>query len=102
MNNALKIQLSDALLKTDGIAWITSYDQYLPTIREHADKRSKSPHSGKEMFKILNTRFVKEIKEIKKLQKLVLHKSRLFKKDLDMAIKNPQLGWREWSKDDKG
>jgi hypothetical protein len=94
---SLKNQLFDELLKTDGKVWVTSYDQYLPTIREHADKRSKEPRSGQRMFKSLRAKIIKDLKEIKRLQVLTIKKSKTFKKDLDQAIKNPQLTWGEWN-----
>ena len=74
---SVKNQLSEALMKTDGSAWIMSYDQYLPTIREHSSKRSKNPKSGKKMFNDLNSKFAKQIEEIKKLQKLTIQISKL-------------------------
>ncbi len=98
--DSLKIQLSDYLLKTEGKVWITSYDQYLPTIREHSDKRSKNPKNGKKMFETLKSKFNKDLKEIKRLQSLALKKSKSFQKDLDIAIRNPQLAWNEWLSDD--
>jgi hypothetical protein len=99
--NSIKNQLSEALIKTDGKAWIRSYDQYLPTIREHASKHSKRPRSGKRMFDELKTIFKKDLKEIEKLQKLTTQVSKLFLKDLDYAIKNPELNWQEWLIDEK-
>lgn len=99
--NSIKNQLSEALLKTDGKAWIRSYDQYLPTIREHASKHLKRPRSGKKMFDELKSIFIKDLKEIKKLQKLTTQVSKLFLKDLDYAIKNPELNWQEWLIDEK-
>jgi hypothetical protein len=94
--NSLKILLSEALLKNDNKAWIMSYDQYLPTIREHANKRSKHPRSGKKMFEVLKSKCEKDLKEIRKFQKLTIQISKLFIKDLDYAMKNPELSWQEW------
>ena len=37
------------------------------------------------------------LKEIKKLQIKTIKKSKSFQKDLDKAMKNPELGWREWN-----
>jgi len=99
--NSLRIQLAEALLRTDGKVWIISYDQYLPTIREHADKCSKHPRAGQAMFNHLKTKFEKDLKEIKRLQKLTMQLSKLFLKDLDMAIKNPDLNWQEWLMENK-
>jgi len=93
--DSLKNQLSDSLLKTDGKVWIMSYDQYLPTIREHSNKRSKHPRAGKEIYKNLNSRFDKQLKEINKLQKIALQKSRAFHKNLGLAMKNPNFDWQE-------
>ena len=93
--DSLKNQLSESLLKTDGKAWIMSYDQYLPTIREHSNKRSKHPRAGKVIYKNLNSRFDKQLKEIKKLQKIALQKSRAFYKNLSFAMKNPDFDWEE-------
>lgn len=92
--DSLKNQLSDSLLRTDGKAWIMSYDQYLPTIREHSNKR-KHPRAGKEMYKNLNSRFNKQLKEINKLQNIALRKSRAFYKNLGLAMKNPKFDWQE-------
>ncbi len=99
--DSLKNQLYEAILKTDGKAWILSYDQYLPTIREHASKRSKHPRVGKKMFNEIKLIFKKEIKSIIELQKLSIQLSKLFLKDLDFAIKNPDLNWQEWLMDGK-
>lgn len=94
--DSLKNQLGEALLKTDGKVWITSYDQYLPTIREHSDKRKKEPRTGKQMFEQLHMKFKNDLMEIKKSQTKTIKKSKSFQKDLDLAMKNPELGWREW------
>jgi len=94
--DSLKIQLFEALLKTDGKVWITSYDQYLPTIREHADKRLKEPRNGQKMYKSLKLKIIKDLKEIRRLQILTIKKSKAFRKDLNQAIKNPELAWGEW------
>jgi hypothetical protein len=98
--NSIKNQIYEALIKSDANPWIMSYDQYLPTIREHSDKRSKHPRSGKKLFNELQLHFEKDIKEIKNLQKLSIQFSKLFLKDLNLAIKNPELGWQEWLVDD--
>jgi hypothetical protein len=95
--DSLKNQLGEALLKTNGKVWIVSYDQYLPTIREHSDKRKKEPRNGKKMFDQLHKKFSNELKEIKKLQIKTIKRSKSFSKDLDLAMKNPELGWREWN-----
>ena len=95
--DSLKNQLFEELLKSDGKVWIRSYDQYLPTIREHADKRSKNPKDGQKMFNSLKTKFNSELKDLKKSQLLTLKKSKKFQKDLRLALKNPELGWGEWS-----
>ena len=94
--DSLRIQISEALLKTNGKVWITSYDQYLPTIREHADKRKKTPNSGEKMFKGLKSIFAFELKEIKRLQNLTLKKSKAFIRELRRAMKNPDLNWGDW------
>ncbi|MFW9878234.1 MAG: hypothetical protein ACFFG0_34570 [Candidatus Thorarchaeota archaeon] len=94
--DSLKNQLGEALLKTNGKVWITSYDQYLPTIREHSDKRKKEPRTGNQMFEQLQKKFKNDLKDIKKSQMKTIKKSKSFQKDLDMAVKNPELGWREW------
>jgi hypothetical protein len=99
--DSLKNQLYEALLKTDGKAWILSYDQYLPTIREHASKRSKHPRLGKKMLNEIKSIFEKDLKNIKELQKLSIQLSKLFLKDLDYAIKNPDLDWQQWLTDEK-
>lgn len=93
---SVKNQLFEAILKTDGSAWILSYDQYLPTIREHASKRSPKPRSGKKMFIDLKNLFEKDVKEIKEIQKLSIQISKLFIKDLNLAMKNPEMKWQEW------
>ena len=99
--DSLKNQLFEELLKTDGKVWIMSYDQYLPTIREHATKISPHPRAGKEMYNDLKLQFKKDLKKIGELQKLTIQVSKLFLKDLDMALKNPELGWQEWLSDEK-
>ncbi len=95
--DSLKNQLFEALLKTDGKVWIASYDQYLPTIREHADKRSKHPKDGKEMFNLFVTTFEKDLQEIKRLQESTIKKSKLFIRDLNQAMKHPEMDWGAWS-----
>ena len=99
--NSVQNQLYESLLKTDGKAWILSYDQYLPTIRQHASKRTSKPRSGKAMYNFMKKKFEPDLKEIKNLQKITIQISKLFIKDLDYAIKNPELNWQEWLSDEK-
>ncbi len=99
--NSVKIQLFEALLKSDNRAWILSYDQYLPTIREHANKRSSKPRSGKKMLNDMKKIFDPDLKKIMDLQTITIQVSKLLIKDLDFAIKNPDLGWQEWLSDEK-
>jgi hypothetical protein len=94
--NSIKNQLYEAILRTDGKAWIMSYDQYLPTIREHASKIKKQPRTGVRMFKDLKKHFGVDLKNIKDSKKLSIQVSKLFLKDLRYAIKNPELSWQEW------
>jgi hypothetical protein len=99
--NSIKNQAYEVILKTDGKAWILSYDQYLPTIREHADKRSKKPRDGKKMHEDLKTIFKKDTKYIIDMQKLSYQISKLFLNDINYALKHPDLNWQEWLTDDK-
>jgi hypothetical protein len=94
--NSIKNQLFEAILRTDGKAWIMSYDQYLPTIREHASKIKKNPRSGKKMFSDLKKHFKKDLKNIMDSRKLSIQVSKLFLKDIVYSIKNPDLAWQEW------
>jgi hypothetical protein len=98
---SLKNQISESLLKSDGKVWITSYDQYLPTILQHAEKRTKEPRNGKKMYKLLTQKFDKDVMEIKRYQILTLKKSKTLLKELDLAMKNPELGWGEWHKEEE-
>jgi hypothetical protein len=99
--NSVKNQLYEAVLKSDGKAWILSYDQYLPTIREHADKRSKKPRSGKQMYGDLKSIFKNDMKYIIEMQKLSYQISKLFLNDINYAIKHPDLNWQEWLTEDQ-
>jgi hypothetical protein len=99
--DSLKNQLPEALLKTNGKVWVTSYDQYLPTIREHAEKHSSKPRIGQSMYKALKLKFKKDLTEIKRLQALTIKRSKLFQKELNLAINNPDLVWGEWSNKNK-
>ena len=94
--DSVRTQVNEALLKGQTKAWILSYDQYLPTIREHANKRVKSPRSGQKMLDDLFAYFKKDLKNIKEMQKLSIQISKLFLKDINYAIKNPELQWQEW------
>lgn len=99
--DSLKTQFFEAILKSDGKAWIMSYNQYLPTIREHASKRSKKPRSGKKMYADVKLIFKKDLKQIKDMRKLSFQLSKLFLKDINFALKNPEMEWQEWLLDDE-
>jgi hypothetical protein len=98
---SIQNQIFEALILSNGDAWIMSYDQYLPTIRQHSNKRSKKPRNGKKMYKDLLTFFDTDIKGIKDMQKLSFQISKLFVQDINLAIKNPEQNWQEWLMDDK-
>jgi hypothetical protein len=94
--DSLKNQLAETLLKKQRKVWIISYDQYLPTIREHSEKHSKDPRSGQEMYDSLNNIFNKDLKEIKRFQLKTLKRTKEFHKELGIALKNPEVIWGEW------
>jgi hypothetical protein len=99
--NSVKNQVYESILKTDGKAWVLSYDQYLPTIRDHADKRSKKPRNGKQMYGDLKVLFKDDLKNIIEMQKLSYQISKLFLNDINYAQKHPELSWQEWLTEDK-
>jgi hypothetical protein len=98
--NSIRNQVFEAILKGGGKAWVLSYDQYLPTIREHANKRSKKPRSGKKMYSDIKQIFKNDIKNIKEMQKLSFQISKLFFSDINYWIKHPDSEWQEWLTDD--
>ncbi len=99
--DSIRSQVGEAILKSDGKAWIMSYDQYLPAIRERATKRAIQPRTGKKMYNDLKNMSKNEIKSIRDLQKLSFQLSKLFLNDINYALKNPELKWQEWLTDNR-
>ena len=70
-------------------------------LRAASSKLKMSERSDRaERFEI-KSQFKKNIKEISELQKITIQISKLFLKDINMAIKNPDLSWQEWLTEEK-
>jgi len=97
---SLKNEIPFVFLKGNKQLWISSYDDYLPKIRERSTKHKKKPRKGATMYRAIYSE-IKEVRNTFKLQhKEVLEYARKYRRRLKNARTTPDKKYEYWLEND--
>ena len=93
---SLRTQLYKSILDENSNVWVLSYNNYLPTIREHSTKKGRKPQNGTGLFAAVDTKLKRSMRQIKKKQVQLVIEAQDLLEDLETSMKNPEKQWRIW------
>jgi hypothetical protein len=98
---SLKNEIPFVLLKGNKRLWISTYDDYLPKIRERSTKHKKKPRKGETLYRAIY-KDIREVKDTFKVQREEsLKYAKQYRKRLKYARSNPDKPYEYWLENDK-